>query len=266
MNILFCGDRGVCQGIFLSALSICKNIKAPVNFYILTASVDGHEAIPCQFADTMQKALADKRKGSRVVLLDITHQFQGYLPLANMGTRFTPLCMLRLFADLIDEISGKILYLDTDVLCNANFEDMYKLNMGETEIAGVPDRYGKWFFGNILRHDYLNSGVLLMNMENIRKSGLFEKCRAMCRDKRMFMPDQTALNKLARKKKLPGRYNNQGRMKRDTVFKHFTTFFRFLPYFRAVTIKPWQEDKLHNELKIHEFDDILEEYKRSMEK
>ena len=48
------------------------------------------------------------------------------------------------------------------------------------------------------------------------------------------------------------------------MFKHFTTFFRFLPRFKAVTIKPWQVEKLHNELKIYEFDDILEEYKRSM--
>ena len=40
MNIMFCGDRGVCQGIFLSALSICKNIIEPINFYILTASVE----------------------------------------------------------------------------------------------------------------------------------------------------------------------------------------------------------------------------------
>ena len=86
----------------------------------------------------------------------------------------------------------------------------------------------------------------------------------MCRDKKMFMPDQTALNKLASKRKIPGKYNNQGKMKSDTVFKHFTTFFKFLPRFKAVTIKPWQIDKLHNELKIYEFDDILKEYQRRM--
>ena len=264
MNILFCGDKGVCEGIFLSALSICKNTKSDINFFILTASVEDHEAIPQSFATLLRDAVKEKRKGHQIILLDITEQFQGYLPLANMGTRFTPLCMLRLFADLIPEIPGKILYLDTDVLCNADFEDMYKMNISDIDIAGVPDRYGKWFFGNILRHDYLNSGVLLMNMENIRKNALFVRCRQMCRDKKMFMPDQTALNKLASKRKIPGKYNNQGKMKSDTVFKHFTTFFKFLPRFKAVTIKPWQIDKLHNELKIYEFDDILKEYQRRM--
>lgn len=34
-----------------------------------------------------------------------------------MGTRFTPCCMLRLYADRIPELPDRLLYLDTDVLC-----------------------------------------------------------------------------------------------------------------------------------------------------
>ena len=262
MNILFCGDKGVCKGIFLSALSICKNTKENLHIYILTATVGKHTAIPQGFADSLQDALLVKNSENKVIRLDISDVFGNYLPVANMGTRFTPLCMLRLFADMVPEIPDRILYLDTDVLCRADFSDLYYSDINDVEIMGVPDRYGKWFFGNILKHDYLNSGVLLMNMAKIRKNGLFEKCRRMCRDKKMFMPDQSALNKMAVKRKIPARYNAQGKIKKDTVFKHFTTFFKFFPYVRAVTIKPWHTDKLHSELKIFEFDDILEEYQR----
>lgn len=265
MNILFCGDKAVCEGIFLSALSICKNTKEKINIYILTASIKTHSAIPQDFADKLQSTIHEKNPDNQVTLLDISGMFGQYLPLANMGTRFTPLCMLRLFADTVPEIPDRILYLDTDVLCRADCKDFYLSDISDVEIVGVPDRYGKWFFGNIFKHDYLNSGVLLMNMSNIRKSGLFEKCRNMCRDKKMFMPDQSALNKLAVKRKASAGYNAQGKIKSDTVFKHFTTFFKFFPYIRAVTIKPWHVDRLHNELKIYEFDDILEEYKRSKE-
>ena len=101
----------------------------------------------------------------------------------------------------------------------------------------------------------------MLNMENIRKSGLFLHCRELCRTEKMFMPDQSALNRLAVKKKLPRKYNEQGAIREDTVFKHFTTFFKFLPFFKAVTIKPWDTQKLHEDLGIFEFDDILEEYK-----
>ena len=265
MNILFCGDEGVCEGIFLSALSICKNTNEAINIYILTASVGAHTAITQNFADKLQTTIENKNSDNKVTLLDISEIFCRYLPLANMGTRFTPLCMLRLFADVVSEIPDKILYLDTDILCRADFKEFYYSDITDIEIAGVPDRYGKWFFGNVFKHDYLNSGVLLMNMSNIRKSGLFEKCRSLCRDKKMFMPDQSALNKLAVKHKVPAKYNAQGKIKPDTVFKHFTTFFKFFPYIRAVTVKPWHTDKLHNELKIFEFDDIIEEYQRSNE-
>ena len=263
MNILFCGDENVCEGIFLSAMSVCKNVNCGVNFYILTASIDNHTAIPQSFSKMLESTLKQQNQDNKVTLLDIGDIFGSYLPTANMQTRFTPFCMLRLFADLIPQIPDKILYLDTDVLCRKDFSRLYNMDINAFEIAGVPDRYGRWFFGNILKHNYLNSGVLLLNMKRIRQSGLFNKCREMCRDKKMFMPDQTALNKLSVKCKLPKKYNEQGKIKNDTVFKHFTTFFKFFPYFRVVTVKPWHIDKLHNKLKIFEFDDILQEYKRS---
>lgn len=264
MNILFCGDAGVCQGIFLSALSLCKHAKAPLHIYILTASVADRHAIEPDFAQGLLRTLQEKDPGNRLTLLDITQTFGAYLPEANMGTRFTPLCMLRLFADLVPQLPDKLLYLDTDVMCCGDYQALYHTDISHLELAGVPDRYGKWFFGNILRHDYLNSGVLLLNMANIRQSGLFLKCRQLCHDKKMFMPDQSALNKLAVKGKLPGKYNAQGKLKPDTVFKHFTTFFRFFPYIRTVTVKPWDTERMHSVLKIHTFDDILDEYKRSM--
>lgn len=265
MNILFCGDANVCKGIFLSALSICKQVKNSINFYILTASVDNRNKIPETFSNLLQKTVAEKNYMNKVFLIDATQNFSSYLPTANMGTRFTPFCMLRLFADTVPQIPDKILYLDTDVLCCGDFTDFYNSNIDNVDIIGVPDRYGKWFFGNIFKHNYLNSGVLMLNMKNIRKNGLFEKCRKMCAEKRMFMPDQTALNKLAVKSKVNAKYNEQGRIKGDTVFKHFTTFFKFFPYFRAVTVKPWQTEQLHTQLKIFDFDDIITEYERIFE-
>lgn len=263
MNVLYCGDSDVRDGIFLSVLSLCKNTTEKLDIYILTADVDERCAIDAQFADRLDSRVKEHKYGGSVTLINASEHFLRYLPEANMGTRFTPLCMLRLFSDEVEAIPDRILYLDADVLCRADPRELYHSDIEDIEIAGVPDRYGKWFFGNVLLHNYLNSGVLMMNMRRIRESGLFEKCRRMCRDKRMFMPDQSALNKLAVKRKLPEKYNAQGRIRRDTIFKHFTTFFRFFPYVHPMTVKPWQPDKLHDELKIFEFDDIINEWQRS---
>lgn len=257
---MFCGDKNAALGILFCTAAICKNEKTPINFFVLTANVDGQiEGLPAEFQSAMAETAKKGNAENTVSLIDISELFSSYLPKANMSTRFTPACMLRLFADRVPEIPDKILYLDTDVLCRKSFKEFYDTDISDVEIAGVPDRYGKWFFGNVFRHNYLNSGVLLMNMKNIRESRLFEKCREMCRDKKMFMPDQSSLNSLAVKKKLKRQYNEQWKIKDDTVFKHFTTFFKFFPFFRAVTVKPWNKERTHEILGIYEFDYLYEE-------
>ena len=50
----------------------------------------------------------------------------------------------------------------------------------------------------------------------------------------------------------------------DTVFQHFTTSFRFFPWLRALTVKPWQIERVQQELKLHEYDELLAEYARLM--
>ena len=129
-------------------------------------------------------------------------------------------------------------------------------------LLGSLDYYGKWFFKNKkIKFNYINSGVLLLNLEKIRKTKLFKRAREMFKEKKMFMPDQSSLNKLSVNKKIEQRkYNEQRRLKKDTVFQHFTTSFRLLPFFHKVTIKPWNIDKVHKKLKIFEYDDILYGY------
>ena len=83
----------------------------------------------------------------------------------------------------------------------------------------------------------------------------------------MMLADQAALNKAIKKRKLISRkYNEQGeRPKNDTVLHHFSNNFKFWPYFRVQKVKPFEIDKIHNVLKIYEYDDILEEYVRLKE-
>ena len=77
----------------------------------------------------------------------------------------------------------------------------------------------------------------------------------------MLLPDQTSLNVYSRRKKIiDRRFNEQKRETADTVFRHFSTTFRFWPVFHTQKIKPWNIDKVHNVLKCHAFDDVLEEY------
>ena len=259
MNILFCGDRNVQDGLLIAVLSLLENTQEHLDIYVLTLdmSMNGRIYSPIEqtFVDYLNETVSaqyDDRLYTK--LIDTTDLFKDETPDANLSTRFTPCCMLRLFADKIDEIPDRILYLDTDVICRRDFGDFYYQNMDGVEIAGVLDYYGSWFFRkNIFKRDYLNSGDLLMNMCELRKTGLLSSCRHMCTTKQMFMPDQSALNKLSVSKRICERkYNDQRRLHSDTVFQHFTTHFKFFPYVRTETVKPWQTEEVTTILHIPE--------------
>ena len=205
MNIMFCGDINAERGILFCISAICRYEKSPINFYILTANIENKiEGIKSDSCDTLNLCAKKGNPANKAVLLDISNMFSSYLPTANMSTRFTPACMLRLFADLIPEMPDKVLYLDTDVLCRKSFKQFYDTDISNVEIAGVPDRYGKWFFGNVLLHNYLNSGVLLLNMKMIKKNGTFEKCRKCAAIKRCLCRIKARLISSPKKERLRG--------------------------------------------------------------
>ncbi len=268
MNVLYCGDKNIEDGLIISVLSLLRNTTSPLNIYVMTMRCEAqgklYEPLCSSFADFMDSLLKKYDPESSFSLFDITELFEKEVPVANMSTRFTPGCMVRLFADCIGQLPDRILYLDNDVVCRRDPEELYNIGMEDTEMAGVLDHYGKWFFRrNIFRMDYVNSGVLMLNLREIRRTRLFERARAMCSSKEMFMPDQSALNKLSQSKKLmPRRFNEQRKLHEDTVLQHFTTSFRFFPWIHTVTVKPWQTDKVHSVLRLHEYDSLLEEYQQ----
>lgn len=261
MNILYCGDKGIEDGLIISVLSLIKHTKNKLNIYVLTMTHMEHKPVSKKVISVLDKLVKKTNKDSSVSLLDITETYNKCIPTANVKTRFTPYCMLRLYADKI-ELPSKILYLDNDVVCYNNFEEFYNISNDNYELVGVLDYYGSHFFKkNIFKKDYLNSGVLLLNLDLIKKTRLFEKAREMCQTKEMLLPDQSALNKLCTKKKIVNRkYNEQHKLKADTVFRHFSTTFKIFPYIKPQTIKPWHIENMHNILKTYEFDDIIEEY------
>lgn len=267
MNILYCGDKNIKDGLIISILSLIKHIDEALNIYVITADIPELNIFPIEseFINYLDGIIKQTNKDSFIKKIIISEMFKKELPKSNMKTRFTPCCMLRLFTDQIEDLPSKILYLDNDVVCLNSPKDLYNVNLDNYEIAGVLDNYGKWFFRRkIFKFDYINTGVLLINFDNIKKTELFKKARAMCINKKMFMPDQSSLNKLAKDKLiLDGKYNEQKAIKKDTVFRHFTTRIKIFPYFHAQKIKPWDIENLHNILKVYEIDDLLKEYERT---
>lgn len=268
MNILYCGDANMENGILLSTLSLISCTEEELCVYILTAGMTQEKRFPISkdFENKLTKTLKRKNENSYASVIDISEIFFKNIPQANIKTRFTPFCMLRLFADEVKEIPDRILYLDTDVLCRKDFVDFYNKKMADCDICGALDRYGKYFFKKSpFKFNYINSGVLLINMKRVRENKTFLKCRELCKNKKMFMPDQSALNKICEKNIISRIYNEQGDPNDKTVFQHFSTRFLFFPYIRTRTVKPWETERVKNVLKINDYNKLFESYKKEKE-
>ena len=265
MNILYCGDKGIKDGVLVSILSLIKYNREPLHIYILTINYEDTVAFADKSAKFLDKIVKKVNSKSFVKKIDATDVFVKNLPQKNMGSYFTPCSMLRLYADKISELpKDRILYLDYDVVCRGSLSEFYNMDLSGVEAAGVLDIYGKYFYHyNFPKTDYMNSGVMLFNMEECKKSGMFDKAVKLCQKRWMMLADQAALNKSIKKRKLlPRKYNEQGeRPKEDTVLHHFSNNFKFWPYFHVQKVKPFEVEKIHKILKITEYDDILKKYK-----
>ncbi len=262
INIMLAGNYKVFDGMIIASLSIAKHCKEPITAYILTMDLTeenvDYKPINENHVACLKNIFKRVNQESDVKLLDITDMYKKeFANCPQVESNYTPYTFLRLFADQIEGLPDKILYLDTDVVANGNIKELFDIDISDYEIAGVRDYYGKIFFNP----RYINAGVILFNMVNLRQTKMLNKAMHLCATKKIFLNDQTAINKLTKRKKIIARkFNEQKKLKRNTVIRHFSMTLKFFPIFRKQNIKPWHIDKLHNVLKTYEFDDILNEY------
>jgi len=259
--VCYSGNRKIFEGLLLSVMSLAKYTQEELNVYILT--MDLHDDNPnfLPFTDEqisiLDMILKEKNKKSKAIKVDVTELYKKYmLHGKNHNTGYTPYTLLRLLIDKMPNIPQKMLYLDIDtMLCN-DIKQLYDVDVEGYDVGMVKDYMGRFW----IRPSYCNAGVLVLNIPQMLKNNTFEKCRDMVVNKKMLMSDQTALNKHAHKKYLPFKFNEQRKIKKETVVKHFCKgIVFFLPFgFHIYNIKQWQRDKVHKSLKIFMFDDLYD--------
>ena len=265
INLLLCGNRKVFDGALCELISITKRTKEPVSCYIFTADVSRikPEYVPItdEQVDFLNQYVKRIDGRNQVIKKDVTDLYvEEFLNSPNESAYCTPYTLLRLLADKVEDIPDKLLYLDIDMMIADDLSKLYNIDITDYEYAAVKEKYGCW----AIRPDYINAGMLLINMEMAKKTGLFEKARHKIKTKKMLFADQDALFWSTTKKKLlPRKFNEQSKFDRkDTVVCHFCKRLMFLPYPHTENFKQWQVDDIHRELKCYTFDEDLNEYLR----
>ena len=141
----------------------------------------------------------------------------------------------RLFIPEILRGESRCLYLDCDTLVCGSLEEIYDLDMNKTSLAGVTDRIClEADQVDRLKKDwgidpgyYINSGVLLMDLDRMRNSGNAERALGLAYNAAFRYMDQDVINQVYRGeiKLLPKCYN----VSPDDNTQDYNTFKGLLP-------------------------------------
>jgi len=264
INILFCGNEYVFDGILTCALSIFKRSKyqGPFNFYVYTMDVSHlnpkYTPISDGLIEYLNEVVKKYHKDNNVVKVDVTDiynkEFKGC---PNEGCYCSPYTLIRLFADMVPNMPDKLLYLDVDIMFNRDIELLYNIDVEGYEYAAARDHYGKY----LVQPNYINAGVLLFNLKKCKETNLLGKARDILKVKHLPFADQSAiLRSTTRRKMLPQKFNDQKFLHKHTVVRHFSKRLFWLPYPHTANIKQWMVSEVHRIFKYYQFDDILYEY------
>ena len=264
VNILFCGNDKVFDGMLTCALSILKRSESrePYTFYIFTMDVshikESYLPVSERQMAFFEQVIRAYNPENRAISVDVTdlylREFGGS---PNEDAYCSPYTLIRLLADQVEGLPDKILYLDVDVMFNRDIHLLYDMDVEGYEYAAARDHYGKY----LIRPNYINAGVLLFNMKEMRQTGILAKARELIREKKLVFADQSALiRSTTRKKMLPQKFNDQKFLHKHTVIRHFSKRLFWLPYPHTDNIKQWRVSDVHRVFHYYCFDDILYEY------
>lgn len=268
INILLCGNIKVFDGALTELISITNKTKETIKCYIFTMDLsrikEDYKSITDEQTEFLNRVVKSKKADNEVIKIDVTDLYEKEFGKCKNETAYcTPYTLLRLLADLVPGIPDKILYLDIDMMAADDISKLYSIDVSKYEYAVVKEKYGSVF----IWPDYINAGMLLLNMKKIRETKLLEKARNLIRTKKMLFADQDAIYRATTSKLIiPRIYNEQSKFnKKDTVICHFCKRLLLWPYPRTENYKQWNVEEVHKVLKCYTFDSDLEEYKKLKE-
>ncbi|WP_267201414.1 glycosyltransferase family 8 protein [Limosilactobacillus kribbianus] len=194
MNLLFSIDDHYTTQLETVLLSIRLNTRpTKINVYVIQKQ-------PLKQAAELKRVCAHLGMTYHPVMVE-----DGLFATAPVTDRYPTTIYYRLLAhQLLPENLHKILYLDADVLCINDLTSLYDLDLSgylyasaiHTGLTNTTEVINKIRLQNFDADGYYNSGVLLMNLDEIRRRVRAEDIFSYIRQHVLLLPDQDVLNAL----------------------------------------------------------------------
>ena len=172
-NVLFCANRGYAQHLAVAAVSLACHSDAPrIRIHVMTCDADA----------PTEARLAESLRPFPNIELCIHHVTDSRLGAAFVDKYVTKEAYLRLLAaDILPDTICRVLYLDCDLVVLDDVTQLADADLGGAPLAAVRDfswdgqaeRLAALGIGPA--HPYVNSGVLVLDLEIWRRERLSER-------------------------------------------------------------------------------------------
>jgi len=197
VSVVYCFDNNFTRPAYITIASLKHHIRRPATYSIYCIIA---EDVTDQ-SKNMIHSLNDE--SFQIIFIAANSDFDNAY--SYRGVTVASYYRLTL-ADLLPETVEKVLYIDVDTLVNDDISQLYMTDLQDNILGGVRNLYifqvhekllsqlDYWekSFGDF-KSDYINAGVLLMNLKEIRKHGLAKKWLEYRNEKWEFF-DQDILN------------------------------------------------------------------------
>ncbi|OCG23372.1 hypothetical protein A9G45_03860 [Gilliamella sp. HK2] len=177
-------------------------------------------------------------------------------------------CLRFIVPQMLNKVTSRVLYLDCDVLCTDNLNELINTDLTNKYSAVVPDvdktQEKQCLACDIPHGEYFNAGMIYINTDMWVQNNLTEKAFAMINSGKVYkFADQDVLNILMQGKTvfLPRRFNRltsltvgggeDNLISNDSAIIHYVTgnkpwyqLYITPLYRRYIELSPWAKDKL----------------------
>lgn len=159
--------------------------------------------------ENMLKIKKYEKENVNIEFVDLNRQLEEIQNKLYTRNYFSNTTYFRLFIPELYPQYDKALYLDSDTAILTDVADLYNEDIGDNLVAGVPDgavqtveifqEYVEKVVGVIDYNNYFNAGILLMNLEELRKYKFQEKFLYLLEKVKFEVAqDQDYLNRLCK--------------------------------------------------------------------
>jgi lipopolysaccharide biosynthesis glycosyltransferase len=190
IHIIFSTNDNFCQHTAVAIASLLDNNKGEnISLHIFT--------IDCE--QTNIEKIRQTADSFSVPISFYSVSKELFKNFSNPGT-YSWACYLRLLAPSLLPNLDKVLYLDVDISINGNIRELWEEDIKDYSLAGLNDailsyNIVKDYIGyDYHKEGYINSGVLLINLNYWRKNNIEQKMLDYLNTHKVKLPDQDTIN------------------------------------------------------------------------